>query len=233
MLQHIKSCYSGKCTSIRRTLRSRFISRKSSRSALGSPFATHLPVLIGLSRTVSPRRVLELGAGFYSTGLFLNRAVFPELEELHSFENDAEWFDRLLPHTQRDARSHLTLHRGPMCQVIDHLKLEQYDLILIDDSQTLRERCETIDCVANQIASAKLCVIHDFNNKEYRHAARRFPHRFRFDALFPETGVCWSGADVLSKQLRAINREIARNASQIGSDAVTDWVARFADMPLE
>ena len=59
------------------------------------PYATHLPVLreIGAMRPI--RRVLEFGAGMYSTPLFLDRTAYPDLEVLVSVEDDWEWLQRI------------------------------------------------------------------------------------------------------------------------------------------
>ena len=37
------------------------------------------------------RSVLELGSGPFSTSLFLDRRVFPDLEKLTSYEDDLRW----------------------------------------------------------------------------------------------------------------------------------------------
>src|SRR6185295_2581550 len=54
-------------------------------------YATHIPILIGLARLREIRSVLEFGCGNYSTLTFLNRFAFPQLERLHSIENDDSW----------------------------------------------------------------------------------------------------------------------------------------------
>jgi len=193
----------------------------------GSPFATHLPVLIGLSFAVRLRRVLELGAGVYSTRLFLNRAVFPTLEVLHSYENHHYWYNQVLPSVQQAPRATLTMCEGPMSTAVSSMSLEDYDLILIDDSQTLQERCHTIQAVATSSKMIKLCVIHDYNNKEYRHAAKRFSCRFRLDALHPETGVCWRDGELTRAQLVGINNCLARHARSTAAGAIEEWLAAF------
>ncbi len=54
-----------------------------------------MPVLLGLAHLINVTRVLELGAGQFSTPLFLNRYVFPNLTILHSLENDLLWATRI------------------------------------------------------------------------------------------------------------------------------------------
>src|SRR5437868_6150649 len=74
-----------------------------------NPFATHIPVLVGLAQLLRVERVLELGCGQYSTLTFLQPAVFSNLVKLQSIENDSAWVDKVIPLTNRDSRMNLTL----------------------------------------------------------------------------------------------------------------------------
>ena len=66
--------------------------------------ASHLPVLIGIGMKSRIRRVLEIGSGPYSTPLFLNLEVFPDLTELVSVEPNAEWAQKARSYGRRDSR---------------------------------------------------------------------------------------------------------------------------------
>ena len=56
-----------------------------------NPFATLLPVLTALATQINAHRVIEFGCGRNSTLNFLSKEIFPELVQLTSVENDAEW----------------------------------------------------------------------------------------------------------------------------------------------
>jgi hypothetical protein len=58
-------------------------------------WGSHRPALIALARFFPIRSVIEFGAGVYSTRLFLDRAHFPLLESLISFENEKSWVEKV------------------------------------------------------------------------------------------------------------------------------------------
>src|SRR5439155_25567212 len=62
---------------IKYRLRGLLDGRRPSRSRMD--YATHLPILVGLSQSLKVKRVLELGSGMYSTLTFLDSNLFPEL----------------------------------------------------------------------------------------------------------------------------------------------------------
>jgi hypothetical protein len=147
-------------------------------------YATHIPILIGLAGVREIRRVLEFGCGRYSTLTFLNRSAFPRLERLESVENDAAWAE-----VTNDPRWTLKLIDGEISNSVSGLDLEQFDLILIDDSKTSAQRAATIRAVADQQPQRPWIVIHDYEIDEYRNAAHTFKHRYAFKAYNPQTGI--------------------------------------------
>lgn len=170
-------------------------------------YATHIPILIGLSRLRHIRHVLEFGCGRYSTLTFLNRSAFPHLERLHSIENDDAWSQKMRDATN-DKRWTLQIVNGEISESVADLDLESFDLILIDDSKTSAQRAATIRAVAAKQLQRPLIAIHDFEVDEYRAAASGFKHRHRFRAFNPETGVLSNSA----LDLRALNRSLKQNA---------------------
>lgn len=152
------------------------------------PYATHLPVLRALGRQFSIRRVLEFGAGLYSTGEFLNRGSFPHLEQLVSIEEDASWRHRL-QHIIDDQRWDC-----PAVPPMDALLsgAGAFDLIFIDDGLKVSERVLTIRAVT---AARLPCVvvIHDFEQMAYQQAAV-FDHEHIFTYAVPWTAVLWNGS---------------------------------------
>jgi len=180
-------------------------------------YATHIPILIGLARLRAIRRVLEFGCGHYSTLTFLNASAFPDLERLHSIENDDAWATTIHEAAKDDPRWTLQLVNGEICESIPDL--ESFDLILIDDSKTSAQRAATIRAVAAKQPQHPWIVIHDFEVDEYRDAASAFKHRHRFRAYNPETGVIANS----SLDLRGLNRSLKQNAKSLDPDNITAW----------
>jgi hypothetical protein len=186
-------------------------------------YATHIPILIGLARLREIRNVLEFGCGRYSTLTFLNRVAFPQLERLHSIENDEMWAAAIQEGAKDDRRWTLQLANGLIAESVADLDLESFDLILIDDSKTSAQRAATISAVARKQPQRPWIVIHDFEVGEYRDAASGFRHRYRFRAYNPETGV-------VANQMngwKSIDRVIKSNANLLEPDAIAEWIDSF------
>ena len=185
-------------------------------------YATHIPILIGLSRSRKIRRVLEFGCGHYSTLTFLNRTAFPDLERLHSIENDDSWATTIQEST-KDDRWTMQLVDGEIAESVADLNLEAFDLILIDDSKTSAQRAATIRAVASKQPQNPWVVIHDFEVDEYRDAASGFKYRHRFRAYNPETGVVGNRV----ADWKTIDRVIRSKAKLLEPDAIEHWVKAF------
>lgn len=183
-------------------------------------YATHVPILIGLSRMRKIRNVLEFGCGNYSTLTFLNRSAFPHLERLHSIENDDSWA-ATIQETVKDDRWTLQLVNGEIADSV--ADLESFDLILIDDSKTSVQRAATIRAVARKQPQHPWIVIHDFEVDEYREAATGFKQRHRFRGYNPETGVVGNQVGDLKK----IDRIIRSKAKVFEPDAIEKWMEVF------
>ena len=187
-------------------------------------FATHLPVLVGIARLFSIRKVLELGCGKYSTPTFLDRNIFPDLEILHSIETESGWADQIAASVKADPRATVTSVSKPMSAAVSGIRFEDYDLVFIDDSATYEERAETIRSVAQQSTQAKLTVIHDYECALYQEAAAAFANRFAFTALVPHTGLVWNKFSVEAGNLRALNRLIKKHARRIPPEDTSNWI---------
>ncbi|HEX8098458.1 MAG TPA: class I SAM-dependent methyltransferase [Pyrinomonadaceae bacterium] len=189
-----------------------------------NPYATHLPVLVGLARLLDVRSVAEFGCGDYSTLTFLDRAAFSNLERLSSFENDPEWMGRLVIATRGDSRVELKLVEGPMSAAATRADLDGYDLIFVDDSVKADERAATIGEVARKCRGGSVVVIHDFEVADYRRAARAFAGQFTFVALNPHTGVAWNHARLDARRLKNLNSLIRRHRRGLRPDDLAGWV---------
>jgi hypothetical protein len=188
------------------------------------PYATHVPVLIGLARMLNVERVIEYGCGHYSTLTFLDRSAFPGLIKLLSLENDAEWFEKIAGQVNGDPRVEMWNVSGPMSSAASVTELSGYDIAFIDDSMNPSERATTIREIAAKRPDSTVVVVHDYETAEYRRAARAFTNRFNFDSLNPNTGVLWNNAPITKRDLRSLDKLIKRHAGRLQPSDVRGWV---------
>lgn len=186
-------------------------------------YATHIPALLALARAIKVERVLELGCGEYSTLTFLNPVAFPSLVSLESLETDQAWLDKISAASGNDLRVRTRLVRGAMRSVIEQTDLDDYDLILVDDSTSGEERAATICAITARQPKRAVVAIHDFEIQAYREAAGAFQHQFIFKAFNPQTGVVWNGEESLTKALRHAGSTMKRYAKKLEPDDVNGW----------
>jgi predicted O-methyltransferase YrrM len=148
-----------------------------------SPFATHIPLLKALGHEIET--VLELGAGIYSTSLFLNRLWYPQLRQLVSVEQKAEWIVEA-----DDPRHQVLLTPEPIESLLDTLDLDQFDLIFVDNSDSGERRCDTLRYVASRCGQS-IVVAHDYDIPSYCEAATGFSHGIIDDRQKPYTALLW------------------------------------------
>jgi len=187
------------------------------------PFATHVPVLLGVSALVRVRRVVEFGCGLYSTHIFLNPSLFPHLQYLHSFDNDSAWANKVRDQVSDKNRFKLTLVSGSISSIVSGVEFSDYDLVFIDDSVTVEERTETISAVASGCSQSNIIVIHDFEQEPYRVAASTLPSRYTIDALVPHTGILWKDAPINVHKLERLNALIDRRRRRLGPQKLRRW----------
>lgn len=194
--------------------------RLAPRSAL--PYASHLPVLVGMGIAAHPRSIVEYGSGLFSTCAFLEREAFPDLARVKSFENDLSWHREMCGRVAGDPRAQIEFVSGPISEAIDIAELKRADLIFIDDSTGL-ERARTIRAVAATRLSGIPVVIHDVDIWRCRCAARSFDRQFFFNAANPQTGVVWNGNWPQHVHLKAIDRIIRQYCAQLSHAHVSEW----------
>jgi predicted O-methyltransferase YrrM len=192
-----------------------------------NPYATHIPILIGLSRLLKVKRVLEFGCGEFSTLAFLDRAIFTDLESLISLENDFLWKEKINALVKDDSRAILELINGSMSKAASQADLSEIDLIFIDDSVSGEQRVETIRKLTSKLSNSRVAVIHDFEYKPYRQAVINVSHQFRFNALNPNTGVVWNQAPINKKHLRKLNELIKQYSSSVSLTDIERWAQIF------
>ena len=166
---------------------------------------SHEPVLRMLGRTGLIENVLELGSGKFSTALFLDKSVFPNLKRLVSIEHSPKWRN-VVRDLFSDSRLRIDhVSENDMFEKLDDmldtwLQLKDIDLVLIDNADTYQFRIKTIEHLAAKNFTCPV-VIHDFEMEKYRDAAKGFDYQMIFVSEIPSssngpfswTGVCWNG----------------------------------------
>ena len=149
----------------------------------GSPFATHVNMLRALGPGV--KTVLELGAGEFSTRLFLDERYYPDLEELVTVEQDRNWVI-----DNGDPRHRIAIVEEPIEPFLALVDLSKVDLIFCDNSTFGDRRCATLRWIAEHVGGS-LVVAHDFDVSSYAEAAAGFEHRIVDDRQAPWTALLW------------------------------------------
>lgn len=148
-----------------------------------SDYATHLPVIRMVLALLKPRKVLELGAGEYSTKEFLASPI----ERLTSLETDPAWMTRI-----RDEIADERLTLRFVDSIVEALpnRLTDYDLIFVDCDATPDLRAAAIEAVLRK--EHPPVIVHDAQVPAYRLALEIHADNFLvWDAENPSTAVCW------------------------------------------
>lgn len=206
---------------LRAVFEQRVVIRPRKRAA--EPYATHVPILVGLGHLMPVRRVLELGGGRYSTPLFLRQDAFPLLTALTVVESDPDWFPLVRDSTSGDSRAEVHLVPSPS-DFIKQLDLSRFDLIFIDDSSVPEDRAATIQTIASSDPTG-LVVIHDFDVAVYRKAARRLGKPIVFREYTPQTAI-FQARRADRSRMRTIRATLRSSAGNDGCD-VDSWVSSF------
>jgi predicted O-methyltransferase YrrM len=177
-------------------------------------YYSHVPVLKGLAKLLEIRRVLELGSGHFSTGTFLDRECFPNLELLCTVENDWNWYGQIREKYGDDPRFCSVCYGGDMVGAVRivwkgttvKVPVPNYDLIFIDDSVKPNERAATIrEVVQRYNRRHTVVVIHDFETPAYQKAAKSIPSQYVYsNPPLPSTGVLWDKASLTVKEIERV-----------------------------
>lgn len=176
--------------------------------------ATHIPIMIGIAKTFpSIQSVIEYGAGFYSTPLFLDRRIFPNLKSLISIEPVEIWAQQVLL-ACKDER--LNILPGEI------VPTPKTDLIFIDSGRVEEEREATIAHVAPGFSG--ITAIHD--SERYQEAIKNlWSYRFDFTSFLPNTSV---GSNGRVLPIRWIQNVLDKYWEKIGPDDVGGWLQAYA-----
>lgn len=195
------------------------------------PYTTHMPVLTAIPRLTRVERVLELGCGDFSTLTFLNRSIYPDLQVIHSWEDDREWMERVRSAVADDPRIQMEFIED-WDESLRARDLADYDLIFVDNGRQFHERAATIRTVMKRVVPRNIVVIHDFEFTTYRIAAQASPHRYAFSVFFPHTGVTWQGDRLDRRRLQQVSRILRKNAQTVQPDQVESWARLFEVVAL-
>jgi hypothetical protein len=189
------------------------------------PAVTHLPVLMGLARLYPVRRVLEFGAGKFSTLSLLDRSLFPDIEAVHSYETSPEWLALVQEKANGDPRLSLELIGEDVQNTAARCTLSGYDLIFVDNGPN---RAATIRALVARQSEWSLMAIHDFEEPPYTQAAQGAKHCFVFTAYCPNTGVLWNNIPSPLSQFRKLNRAMAADQKRgILASESPHWATAF------
>lgn len=120
-------------------------------------YASHTPHLRQVLAEVQPKRVLEIGAGLYSTPEFLR---CESVEDVDSLETDEDWAKRVRQRVGPDGRLSIWVMPDPSEW------RDVYDLIFVDGPDTEAERMDVIHSVLTR--DHPVVVIHDAEHPPYR-----------------------------------------------------------------
>src|SRR5271167_4840249 len=112
------------------------------------PYATHVPILLGVAAACRPEFFIEFGSGTFSTLLLLDELAFPSLRRVDSYENNREWFEQVCKQIPTNDRINLQFVDGEMHQAVAGASTAKANMIFIDDSPTARARVPTVVEVA-------------------------------------------------------------------------------------
>jgi hypothetical protein len=190
-----------------------------------NPYATHVPVLVACACLFKPARILELGSGHYSTPLFLDREIFPEVVFVRSLENDPVWFKTL--DYLRDTRLERILVNGSIYDSIKDLDCSGFDLIFVDDSPSAGERRRTLDVLRRKVLGAQLVVVHDFDLWPIRLAVHSYARHCGMLALTPQCAVAWNDETMYQAALKKADDIVRAFRARIGGEDARGWRDRF------
>jgi len=191
------------------------------------PFATHIPVLIGVAARSQPRRLVEFGSGNFSTLTFLNEKVFPSVLRVEAYENDACWMREMESKLSGNSRIKYHFFEGRMRNAVSEAGVAAADLIFIDDSANGWERAHTVTEVARACRERPMTIVHDYDIPALRLACRKFEHRFPFTAFTPQCCAVWNGNPGRREFLEDVARRIAEHASSLPVTDAQGWAKAF------
>ena len=192
------------------------------------PYATHVPILVGIAAAFEPQSVIEFGSGTFSTLAFSNEMAFPTIRRVDSYENNQEWFNQVRKELSPDARVHLHLVEEKMHNAVGAANTTNADLIFIDDSPTALARVPTVKEVARQCGVRPIVILHDNDLWRLRLASRAFEHHVSFNAFNPQCSVMWHGHPERIPVVQRVGQIIRQYSASTPVTNIEAWTQAFA-----
>lgn len=174
---------------------------------MNDPYATHIPVLESIGSVIAPRTILEMGCGKYSTPLFCDPNVYPDAS-VFSWDTDGGWIDTIQKQLGKNAPKSMVHVLIPMARYAEYSFLEPFELIFVDDSDSLELRSSTIRTVAKKKLKNSIVVIHDYEQPLYQEAAEDFEHILVYTNFVPHTAIAWNGNTLSKQNIRSLKEQI-------------------------
>ncbi len=191
------------------------------------PFATHIPVIVGVAAACLPQRLVEFGSGNYSTLAFLDETVFPSLVQVESYENNLYWMQQMEAKLAGNPRVVCRFFEGRMRGAVSGANLTEADLIFIDDSPSGWERSHTLIEVARNCGDRPITIVHDYELPTLRLTCRMFEHRFAFTTFTPQCCAVWNGNPHRKALLKSVAHRLEENASRLSVTDARGWSKVF------
>lgn len=192
------------------------------------PFATHIPVLVGVAAACLPQRLVEFGSGNFSTLAFLDETVFPSLLSVESYENDLYWMRQMETKLAGNPRVACRYFEGRMRGAVSGANLGAADLIFMDDSPNGWERGHTMKEVARHCGERPITIVHDYELPGIRLARRKFEHRFAFTTFSPQSCAFWNGSPHRKALMENVAHRLEENASRLSVTDARGWAKVFS-----
>ena len=192
------------------------------------PYATHVPILVGVAAAFKPKSIIEFGSGAFSTVSFLDEAAYPSIRIVDSYENNRDWFDQMRQKLPSSKRVNLHFVEGEMYKAVSTAKPSAADLIFIDDSPTAKARVPTVEEVARSCGTQPLVVLHDNDLRVLRRATRKFEHRISISTFNPQCSVMWHGHPERAAILRRVAGIIRDHGASIPVTDFREWAKVFS-----
>lgn len=192
------------------------------------PYATHVPVLVGIAAAFKPNILVEFGSGMFSTLSFLDRVAFPSLQAVRSYENNRQWFDQMRQRLPSNAGVDIEFVEGQMFLAVGRAITTGAAMIFIDDSASAEERVPTVHEVARVCGPEPVVVMHDHELWRLRMATHKFEHCICFDALNPQTSVMWNAHPERRPVVENVRHIIRQNAAVLPLTDIRAWVEVFS-----
>lgn len=201
---------------------------------------SHIPVIVLMSLLFPVRKVLECGSGLISTLVFCDTKIYSEIEQFDSLENGSLNYANNVCASMGSHKSGYKLHYSfvKMTKFVNNFDINLYDLVLLDDSDSLEDRAATIYNVTKK-ANRPIILIHDFEQKLYQQAVQSEFRKFVFDTVEPFTAVLWkkeselveSKDEFIRKVFTSFKELIAREMERYQGDSI-QWQQFFKEQLL-